>query len=193
MKRRFPLPRFQPFLLACFATALTSQQLHPQLSPTTDVTTSCAESGASFNIHAGVGTTNGIRIGTRFFLTHGLSPELSIGYTRLSVSSKAGSVGSLRVDGYAVTTGLNWYSHPGNDVSPLFTALATYTEAFRRVNDYILQRRFSLTATCGAEFRVSTPLGAFFRLGPSVTFLSREEKAAVQIYLHFDGGFGLWF
>ncbi len=139
------------------------------------------------------GTTNGARFAIRLSLPGGFAPEVSAGYLRLSAESVSGNLSSLKVSAFAAGAGVNWFSHPDNSVAPMFSLLFTYTQALERISSYVHQKRFSITCTGGSEFDVLPCLALHFRLGPSVTFLSKDERGATQLYMHFDAGVGWTF
>ncbi|MBI5646721.1 MAG: hypothetical protein HY962_07295 [Ignavibacteriae bacterium] len=175
-----------PSALLCFL--LVAAAMHGQ---TVEARSTARHAGA-VSAHLALGTTNGARAGLRYHLSSSLSAELSFGYVRFTVL-RTGTVQELSQDASAASAGVNLHTHAGNDISPFFSFIVTQAWATKRLNEFVTQRRFSLTATTGAELDVLPRLSCFFRVGPSVHFLSRSESRRGQVHVHFDAGLGWTF
>ena len=159
-----------PSALLCFL--LCAAPMHGQ---TVEARTTARHAGA-VSAHLALGTTNGARAGLRYHLSPTFSTELSFGYVRFTVL-RTGTVQEMSQDAAAASAGVNLHTHAGNDISPFFSFIVTQAWATKRLNEFVTQRRFSLTATTGAELDVLPRLSFFFRVGPSVHFLSRSESS----------------
>lgn len=142
----------------------------------------------TINIHAAAGTSNGIRAGFRYHVFPELALECSAGFLELKDTRQTDN--PARADAYAIGIGVNFFSQPANDFSGLVSLLVTRDNAYERIGD-LLPRRWALTLGFGADYQFTRMFMCFFRIGPSVHFLSKEEIGEAQLFLHIDGGVGI--
>lgn len=148
-------------------------------------------SAGDMNIHIATGSSNGARLGFRYYFSEGLPGELSVGYVLMKQFGLPEETENLPpVDGYSFSGGLNYLMHPANDISPLLSLLFSYN---RSMKTDVLRSRIILSMTVGADMQLFWHVMFFFRAGPSVNFLSKSDRNAVQMFVHFDGGIGISF
>ena len=147
----------------------------------------------AFNLHLAVGATNGMRLGVRWYAWEEISPELSFGYVRLLAGGTNNHLEEFKQNALALSAGLNYNLFADNEVTPFFSLLLTHTWAIEKLNNYLTQRRISVTITTGAEMDIAAGLSCFLRMGPSLHFLSQTETRRAQAFLHFDAGLGWTF
>jgi hypothetical protein len=150
-------------------------------------------SAGDVNLHAGVGSSNGGRLGLRYGLGPSMSAEASVGYVQLKQTvSEPSDVVSPPVDGYSISGGINYLTHPANDISPMLSLILSYNDRIHSVEDRN-RNRLIVTMTVGANSFLFWRLDFFFRAGPSVHFLPRSAKNNIQMFVQFDGGIGISF
>jgi len=145
------------------------------------------------NVHLAAGSSNGARLGFLLYPTTGISGEMSFGYVRLKrIGAPEGTVELEPVDGYAVSLGMNYLTHPLNDLSPMLSFLLSFNRSIK-TDPESDRSRFIFTTAVGAEASLFWRVNFFFRAGPSVHLLSKTDRNAIQMFVHFDGGIGISF
>jgi hypothetical protein len=145
------------------------------------------------NLHIAAGSSNGARLGFALFPWRGISTEMSVGYVQLKkISSDLVNNATTSVDGFAISAGLNYYTHPLNDISPTLSAILSFNKSFK-TDEETDRSRFIISTAVGADAGLFWRINFFFRAGPSIHFLSKTDKNAIQMFIHFDGGLGVSF
>lgn len=136
----------------------------------------------SFGIGIGGGSINGLRLSINYGLSTALSSEASYGIARLDDGREARSA----------TLGVNYFTHPQNDISGFLSILTSYYYAAHNL-PHLDQHRYIVAGTFGVDYQEVGGFHFFFRTGPAIHFLSASESGATQVYLHFDVGVGWTF
>jgi hypothetical protein len=179
---------FQVIFLISFAQFAAAQRAGTAYEPAVSF-----RNAGDINIHAAVGSSNGVRPGMMAFLAPEVAVEASLGYVRIeNKDAKTASGNPIRANGLSATMGLNYFTHPEYPISPLVSLLFSYNWSTERIDNIDMQR-FVVTPTFGASWCFSSHFSAFIRTGPSVHFLSKNESGLVQTFMNWDGGFGWTF
>ena len=145
------------------------------------------------NAYLGAGSSNGVRLGLRYYFAERISAEASLGYVRLKqLDVPEQTVVADPADGYSASVGVNYVTHPLNDISPMLTLLLSYNKSLNSDPDKE-RSRIIITTAVGADYSMFWRIVFFFRAGPSIHFLSKSDRNAVQMFVHFDGGVGISF
>lgn len=150
-------------------------------------------SGGDVNLHLAAGSSNGARLGIWMFTTSHLAMEASFGYVQLkNTNISREGMPDVKADGWSGSFGCNLLTHPQNNISPLLSGLVSFNQAHDK-NWNLDMRRVVATVAFGSVWNFSRHFGLFFRTGPSLHFLSKDEESVVQLIMQFDGGFGWTF
>jgi len=109
--------------------------------------------------------------------------EASVGYMNIQLIQEGGR--KENTGGISVGTGMNWYSHGEDNISPFVSLLASWVKADA---SRIEHSRVVLIATVGTDYHVAQSLSVFFRFGPAMQFTTTRKRTETETVTQFDAG-----
>jgi hypothetical protein len=164
-------------LLSCAAPRATAQSGARQ-----------PDTGHDFYIYAGVGASNGARLGLMHqFLPH-LAGEVSFGYVRLLNYFTIRGHPSEST-GLTPSVGITYMTSSDRANYGTASLLLSYQIGTEKVV-FQHERRLVITAAIGSEFAIIGRLSGQVRLGPTAHIMLAPVRGPVQLLMHYDGSIG---
>jgi len=140
------------------------------------------------SLHLAVGTVNGARAGMQYFPLRSLAVEISAGYVRVELLEDGGRKEST--NGYSVTLGGNYYTHPDVMITPLISVVGIYVRTDPVVQGSV-QQRFALVPSVGSRYSFLEDYSVFFRFGPAFHMTRELGTTNYKTLTQFDAGFAV--
>jgi hypothetical protein len=145
-------------------------------------------SGRDFFLHAGVGASNGARLGFSYRFSPHFEVEGSLGYVRVLNYFTYPERASESV-GMTPSLGINYVTSSNHSNFGIASLLLSYQVGTKKII-FQHERRLAITAAIGSEFLIAGPLSAQLRLGPTLHVVLAPVRGATQLLMQYDGCIG---
>ena len=172
--------------LTCFALCL----LLPCTAPVAAAQSGARklEAGHDFYIYAGVGASNGARVGLMHHFMPHFAGEVSFGYVRLLNYFTVRGHASEST-GLTPSIGITYMTSSDRASYGTASLLLSYQVGTEKVV-FQHERRLVITAAIGSEFAIIGRLSGQVRLGPTAHVMLAPVRGPVQLLMHYDGSIG---
>ena len=141
-----------------------------------------------YYVYAGVGVSNGLRVGASYRFAPHFAAEGSFGYVRmLNYYTMAGKADEST--GLAPSLGISFVTSSDRSSYGIASLLLSYQIGTKKIV-FQHERRLAITAAIGSEFSIYGPLTAQVRIGPTIHVILAPVHGATQLLMHYEGCIG---